>query len=123
MEADIRIYGDSVFGSGGYDHLSESRKKQVHDNLMNVRAELLGSGFLSLDSDKVQNVQTPTFLVTGQRSIGLFQRLTERLEELMPYTERIEIPGASHMVHEDNPVAYNTEVLGFLGKKTQEASS
>lgn len=72
---------------------------------MNVRAELLRSGFLSLDSDKVQNVQTPTFLVTGQRSIGLFQRLTERLEELMPYTERIEIPGASHMVHEDNPVA------------------
>ena len=32
----------------------------------------------------------------------------------MPRTKRIEISGASHIVHEDNAPAYNEAVLSFL---------
>lgn len=119
VEAGIQRFGDAVFGHGGYGRLSEFQKAQVHDNVMTVKAELLGTGFPSLDSEQLGNLKVPTLLVTGQRSIDLFYCLTDRLQELMPYTERVEISGASHMMHEDNATAYNSAILSFLSKSTK----
>lgn len=121
MEGGLRTFGDAVFGPGGYDRLPEARKAQVHDNLTNVKAELLGSGFVPLSADAVRRVQAPTLLVTGEKGVGLFHRLTERLEELLPNTERVEIPGASHMMHEDNAPAFNASVLSFIEKHCHPA--
>ena len=114
IEAGIRIFGDAVFGCGGYDRLPEPRKAQVHDNLANVRAELLGSGFAPLDADQVRRIDAPTLLVAGEHGIGLFHRLTDRLQELLPQAERVEVRGTSHMMHEENAPAYNAAVLSFL---------
>jgi pimeloyl-ACP methyl ester carboxylesterase len=114
MEEGIRIFGDAVFGSGGYERLPQARKNQVLDNLTNIKAELLGPGMAPLDTGKVSNVQTPTLLITGERSIDLFHHLADRLEELLPHCERAEIPGASHITHEDNAAAYNAAVLPFI---------
>jgi pimeloyl-ACP methyl ester carboxylesterase len=86
----------------------------VHDNLTNVKAELLGSGFVPLEAADLRKVQVPALLVTGEKSISLFHRLTDRLEALLPRSERVEIPGASHMMHEDNASAYNRAVRSFL---------
>jgi pimeloyl-ACP methyl ester carboxylesterase len=131
LEAGIRTFGDAVFGRGGYDRLSEARKAQVHDNLSNVKAELLGSGFALLDSSALRRIEVPVLLVTGAKSTSLFRRLIDRLEELLPNTVRVEIPGASHMMHEDNASAYNVAVRSFLEShrafvgtgKADEASS
>jgi pimeloyl-ACP methyl ester carboxylesterase len=38
----------------------------------------------------------------------------DRLEELLPNAARVEIPDASHIMHEDNPDAYHQAVLSFL---------
>jgi pimeloyl-ACP methyl ester carboxylesterase len=121
VDAGIRTYGDAVFGRGGYHRLSESRKAQVQDNRTNVKAELLGPGFAPLDADAVRSMHVPTLLVTGGQSIHLFQCLTDRLEELLPHSERITIPGASHSMHEDNASAYNAAVLSFVGKYRQSS--
>ena len=114
LDRGMRIFGDAVFGSGGFDRLSDFRKTQVRDNLENIRAEMLGPGFPPLTAARVRRIQTPTLLVTGQHSIGLFRHLVDRLEELLPHVERVEIPGATHLVHEDNPTVYNEEVLDHL---------
>ncbi|MBD3289939.1 alpha/beta fold hydrolase [candidate division KSB1 bacterium] len=121
MEKGIRLFGDAVFGKGSYDHLSGSRKAMVDDNLSNVKAELLGSGFLPLDEDRLRNLRIHALLITGGRSISLFRHLINRLEELLPQTERIEIPGALHAMHEDNAGAYNAAVLSFLKKYSPPA--
>jgi pimeloyl-ACP methyl ester carboxylesterase len=113
-DAGIRTFGDAVFGRGGYDRLPEARKAQVHDNLSNVKAEVLGSGFAPLDSGELRKMEVPALLVTGAKSISLFHRLIDHLEEMLPKVERVEIPGASHMMHEDNATAYNVAVRSFL---------
>ena len=92
----------------------EARKAQVHDNLSNVKAEVLGSGFAPLDSGELRKMEVPALLVTGAKSISLFHRLIDHLEEMLPKVERVEIPGASHMMHEDNATAYNVVVRSFL---------
>jgi len=116
VEVGIRTFGDAVFGRGGYHRLSEARRVQVQDNRTNVQAELLGPGFAPLDADAVRSMRVPTLLITGQQSIPLFQRLTDRLEELLPRSERTAIPDASHLMHEDNASTYNAAVLSFIGK-------
>ena len=114
MRAGVEIFGDTVFGRGGYDRLSASLKKQVDANLTNVKAEVLGSGLLPLSPKDVRSVHKPSLLVTGGRSIELFRYIIDRLEELMPNTERIEIRGGSHAMNADNPSAFNEAVLSFL---------
>jgi pimeloyl-ACP methyl ester carboxylesterase len=123
LETGIRIFGDAVFGRGGYHRLSESRKEQVRANLSNVKAELLGPGFAPLTADQVRDIQAPAFLVSGQQSIGLFHHLTNRLEELLPCVERTQIRGASHLMHEDNAAAYNGAVLSWLARSNRPTAS
>lgn len=113
----IRIIGNTVFGPGGYARLPDARKEQVHGNRLNVKAEVLGSGFASLDPAATRTMVVPTLLVTGEKSISLFQRLVGRLHELMPQAETVAIPGASHMMHEDNAIAFNHAVCGFLERQ------
>lgn len=112
METGMRIFGRAVLGSKKYPRLSQPRLEQVRANSM--EAEFLGSGFAPLDAHHVRGIQAPTLLVTGQQSPRLFHRLTDRLQELLPHSERTDIPEASHMMHEDNAPAFNAAVLSYL---------
>lgn len=116
----MRLFGETILGPQFYHQLSERRLEQVDVN--SIKAEFLGSGFAPLDAEQVRNVRTPTLLITGQYSHSLFHRLADRLEELLPYVERIEIERASHIMHEDNTLAYNQAVELFLEKHRQAAS-
>lgn len=113
-ETGLMIFGDAVFGLGGYRQMPEQRKRQVQDNASTVRAELLGSGLARLDADDVREVRVPTLLVQGENSIGLFHRLLDRLEELLPRSRRVEMPSALHSMHRDNAPVFNAAVLEFL---------
>lgn len=112
----LRTFVDAVLGDGAYDRLPEGRSEQVEDNAESLRAELLGPGFSPLDAGTVQQIQAPTLLVAGENSIGLFHRLIDRLEELLPRCERSEIPDAPHTMHEANAPAFNAAVRSFLEK-------
>lgn len=112
MDEALEIFGAASLGADTFDSLSPERLEQARDNL--IKAEFLGSGFPPLDDDQVRSVQAPTLLLSGQASLGLYARLLDRLQELLPHVERAEIPDASHIMHEDNPSAYNATVLSFL---------
>ena len=74
------------------------------------------SGFPPLSEGDVRGVRVPTLLVTGEHSPTWLLHLTDVLEELLPDVERIEIPEASHVMHEENPQAVNEAILGFVGR-------
>lgn len=81
-----------------------------------IEAELFGSGFPPLKEPQLRTIQGPTLLVNRQSSPNLFHVLVDRLHERLPNAERVEIPGASHIVHEDNAPAYDAAVLLFLAR-------
>lgn len=60
-------------------------------------------GFPPLAEEDVRGVQAPTLLVTGERSPAVLRRLTDRLHELLPNSQRVEVAAASHRMHEENP--------------------
>jgi len=113
-EAALAQMGKAILGGEAFNALSQTRLEQARDNY--IKAELLSDGFMmALDAKDVSSIRAQTLLVTGERSPVLWHRLTDRLEELIPDTKRVDIPNASHIVHEDNAAAFNQTVLSFLG--------
>jgi hypothetical protein len=53
----------------------------------------------------------------------VFLRLTDRLEELLPLTERVAIPDASHVMHEENAAAVNEAIVRFVGRHRDARTS
>ena len=112
-----RIMGHAILGKEFYNQLSESRREQVRVNT--IKAELLGSGFAPLKAEELAALEIPTLLVSGEKSPNVFHRLMDGLEELLPYTRRIQIPNASHIMHEDNTEVFNNDVMSFLTDNQQ----
>ena len=108
----LRHLNTAALGADTFNNFSAARLEQSRANL--ITAELLGSGFPTLDTDALRKVNIPTLLISGGASPRLYHYLLERLQELLPHSERIEIPGAAHIMHEDNAAAYNQAVVSFL---------
>jgi len=110
----IRKFGMAVLGRKTFENLSGPRKEIVRAN--HIDAEFTGSGYPPLDDNKLRAIAIPTLLINGQNSPRIFHRLMDRLEELIPNTERVEIPNASHLMHEDSTEKYNKVLRDFLKK-------
>jgi pimeloyl-ACP methyl ester carboxylesterase len=113
-DAALRRFASGVLGKDTDERLSEERRQQARENLNALRAQLLGAGFPPLNDDDLRRVRIPTLLMTGERSPAFLLRLTDRLQQLLPDVERIEIAGASHAMQEENAGAVNEAILGFL---------
>jgi len=112
LDSGLHLFGSVVLGREAFGRLSRRRMDQVRANL--IPAEFLGSGFAPLSDAQVRGITHPTLLLGGERSPKLFGLLMDRLQELIPSVERAEIPGASHILHEDNPGAFLEKVAEFL---------
>lgn len=110
----MRIFGRAVLGPDAYRRLSPARLEQVHANA--IAAEFLGSGLAALDVERLRDIRVPILLIAGRNSPRLFPRLIDRLEELLPNAERVTIPGASHIAHEDNAREVNAAIMAFLDR-------
>jgi len=104
-----------VLGRQTFANLPEESLQRSRDNLGTLRASMLHDvGFPSLTDADVRGVRVPVLLVTGDRSPAVLLRLTDRLEELLPVVQRVQIPDASHIMHEENAPAVNAAIGGFL---------
>jgi len=122
-ETAMQTFFRAVVGDDRYRRLPESRIQQARENVSTMRAQVLGAGPPPLSEEEVHDVGVPTLLVTGKQSPPFLLRLTDRLEELLPIVERIEIPDASHLMHEDNPTAVNKAILDFVGRHRERPMS
>lgn len=62
----------------------------------------------------VRALQCPTLVLRGELSDILSRETAEAMVQVNPKVRWVEIPGATHFVHEDNLPAYNREVARFL---------
>jgi pimeloyl-ACP methyl ester carboxylesterase len=112
----MQTFAYGMLGKEAYERLPEERKQQLRENLNTLKAQLLGAGFPPLSEDEVRRVATPTLLMTGERSPAYPLLLTDRLQELLPNADHLEIAGASHSMAEENACAVNEAILGFLAR-------
>jgi pimeloyl-ACP methyl ester carboxylesterase len=110
----MRLTGTAVLGRDAFRRLRETRREQVLAN--QFKAEFLGSGFVPITPREVSEVRKPTLLVNGECSPRLWHYVLDKLEELLPNSERVRIPNASHIAHEDNVAAFNAAVISFWAR-------
>jgi pimeloyl-ACP methyl ester carboxylesterase len=115
LDLALRKIGSAVLGRQAFRNLEAERLEQARANM--IPAELLGSGFPPLEDDEVRSVACPVLLMVGERSPRLFHRLATRLGRLLPNVERVAIPAASHLVHEDNPKEWLKTVRAFTARQ------
>ena len=117
------IFGKGVLGKKAFAALPEDRVRMLSENVAAERAQFLGAGFPPLAESDVKRVTVPTLLVAGEQSAAIL-RITfiNALQRLLPNVRRTTISAASHMMHEDNPGAFNHTVLQFLDKLKEQRS-
>lgn len=109
--------GTALLGKQGFEAIPEEHKRMLDENKTVEITQLLGAGFPPLRAADIRSIHTPTMLVAGERSPAVFRvTFIGELERLLPNAERVEIPEASHLMHEENPDAFNKVVLSFLGR-------
>ncbi len=63
-------------------------------------------------------MHAPALLLTGEHSPSVEGELSEWLAELLPEAEQLVVPGASHLMHEDNPGFVNDAIAGFVARRS-----
>jgi len=116
LEGSVRIFACAVLGADVYESLPAEVKAMMIANAGTHRAQFLGAGFPIFTDNDARRITTPTLLITGQKSPAFMRRLTDRLEQLLPNTERVSVPNASHVMHYENPGALNGAVLDFIAR-------
>ncbi len=66
--------------------------------------------------EQVAKINCPTLVVRGEVSNVLDQETVNRMLDVMPFAEAVEIPGASHAVPQDRPVETWKAINGFLAR-------
>ena len=72
--------------------------------------------FPVLSIETVRRIQTPTLLLSGQRSLKLHGVIDSQLETLLPRKERIIVPNATHEMWNEYPEECRSAALVFFAK-------
>ena len=114
LEGGLRKFIHAVLGPYGIARMTEARRQQARDNLETFAAQLTSTKFPRLDPEDARRVKAPTLLLSGMRSPSLMRLLTDRLRDLLPHVDRVDISDASHDAHVDNPRAVTEAIRKFL---------
>jgi pimeloyl-ACP methyl ester carboxylesterase len=114
LDGGVRVFARGVLGADVYEGLPADVKEAMRANGKALSSQLLGAGFPAFMENDVRRIETPTLLVTGEKSPALLHRMTDRLQELLPKAQRVDISGASHLMHYEQPVMVNAAVLDFI---------
>lgn len=114
----VRLYMNNMYGADSYKRLAEEDLRSVLDNVMPQVADALATESPALfECEMAGRITAPTLIVTGSRSLPLYQRIGEELSQCLSNNkhEQIEI-SATHAGPMDNPKAFDKAVRSFLRK-------
>lgn len=115
IEDGVRVFVDGVVEDGAFDRFPPEVRNLIMDNACEFGIETSSPDFWTpFTCEDAGRVATPTLLLTGDRSMKMFQLIVEELERCLPNGETVRVPETTHEVSSDNPEAYNGIVSGFL---------
>lgn len=118
-EEGVRIFVDGVVEDGAYDSFPQEIQELILDNACEFKVETSSPEFWTpFTCEEAGNIETPTLLLTGDRSLRMFQLIVDELQRCLANGESMRVPETTHEVSSDNPEAYNEMVLDFLARNS-----
>lgn len=113
----VQLFTDCIDGSGSYEDLSEDIQRAMLDNALSHAADALAKDAPPLFScELAKKIKAPTLLVNGSKSLPMFKRINEELQDCLMNHELVEI-SATHAGPMDNPRAFNKAVREFIKER------
>jgi pimeloyl-ACP methyl ester carboxylesterase len=121
LEDGVRIFvRNGAWGPAAYASMPDEVMRHMLLDARTFRAQMLGNTFPRFTPADARAIRVPTLVMTGAISPVHMHCLADRLAELLPNIERVEVPEASHMMHWQNPDATAQAILGFVGRHAAE---
>jgi len=115
IEASLVRFARGVLGEAQYERLPDDVRAHMRANASTHAGQFLANGgFESITESQIRSVRCPTLVVTGSDSPVALRRLAALLASLLPHARRLDVPGASHLMHLQNAAAFNAGLLEFL---------
>lgn len=120
VEDGVRLFVDGVVEDGAFDHFPPEVQDMILENACEFKVETSSPEFWTpFTCEDAARINTPTLLLTGDKSLKMFRLIVDELEHCLPNNESVRVPETTHEVSSDNPEAYNEIVLGFLEKHSE----
>jgi len=117
IEDGVRVFVDGVVEEGAFDRFPPEWQSLTMDNVCEFKVETSSPDLWTpFTCEDAEQIETPTLLLTGDKSLRWLQLIVDELERCMPNSEAGIVPETTHEVTSDNPEAYNEMVLEFLAK-------
>lgn len=123
IEDGVRTFVDGVVEEGAFDRFPQEVQDLILENACEFEVETSSPDFWTpFTCAEAGRVDASTLLLTGDRSLRMFQLIVDELERCLPDCESRRVPDTTHEVTSDNPEAYNQMVLGFLAEGSAEVA-
>ncbi len=68
-------------------------------------------------AQRLREINAPTLIVMGERDLPDFHTIADTLQEQIPNSRTVVLPGVGHMSNMEDPEGFNKAVLSFLMKE------
>ena len=111
-EAGVRTFLEYALGSDAYQRLPQSAIERALQNAhtFDRRPEA------GLSCAEVAAIRTPALLLIGAIIRPANRAMMQGVQECLPSIETVEVDGASHNIHVDNPRGFSSALLDFVGR-------
>ncbi|HEY6119920.1 MAG TPA: alpha/beta hydrolase [Pyrinomonadaceae bacterium] len=112
----LRLSVEYFAGEGAFDKAPESLRRGWRDNLLEWQALTTSrDAFPVLNVRDLKNIQTPTLMLSGERTLNILKFVDGELRPLLG-AQRVIIPHASHDMWTEQPDVCRQATLEFLVK-------
>ncbi len=113
IEGGMTVFLDGIEGPGAWARHPEARRQQMRDNARTLLGQI-NENRPPFTRAEAEAIRTPTLFIGGEKTGGLLRVNMETLPKHVRGAKVTMIPGATHAMYEQNPVAFARAVLDFL---------
>lgn len=113
VEGGMIIFFDAIEGPGAWARHPEARRQPLRDNARTLLGQVHENRRPYSLAD-AQSIRTPTLFIGGEKTVGNLPVVLKALSANVKGAKVATIPGASHAMCEQNPVAFAQAILDFL---------
>jgi len=119
IEGGMTIFVDGLEGTGAWAKLPEAARQPLRDNARTLLGQINENRppFSLIDAE---SIHIPTLFIGGEKTGGSLPVVLKALSANVKGAKVATIPGATHPMFEQNPVAFANAILDFLAKKAQQ---
>lgn len=119
-KASIERFVRGCLGDDAFAALPEDARAHMLANASTHAGQFrVNGGFAPITAAELRSIKTPALVLEGANSPPMFRRLCGALARLLPNSQLVDVPDASHLMHLENPDAVNARLMRFLGQIRQ----